>query len=223
MAGYFTYWAFQETIKGIESNFRIQGALSMSTLRASTASGADTRSKLLQKAAALSQTVGYDALSLQELANELGIRKASIFHYFASKDELACAVIEADMKLFSEWQETVEHLNPVERLSRYFDHYRNMISHGHVCPGGAFAVSWPLLQGKVKDALVNMHKQHITFLDDLIRDGITLGSFKPLAIPSDVVKSIPDMLQGAIQVGRAGSSIIPINRIERLTKVLLGV
>jgi hypothetical protein len=38
-----------------------------------------------------------------------------------------------------------------------------------------------------------------------------------------VVKSIPDMLQGAIQVGRAGSSIIPINRIERLTKVLLGV
>ena len=193
----------------------------MSTMRMST--GSDTRSKLLQKAAALSQTVGYDALSLQELANELGIRKASIFHYFSSKDELACAVIESDMKLFADWQETVEHLSPTERLTRYFDHYRNMISHGHVCPGGAFAVSWPLLQGRVKDSLVSMHKQHIGFLDDLIRDGIKSDSFKPLAIASDIVKSIPDMLQGAMQVGRAGSSVIPINRIERLIKVLLGI
>lgn len=195
----------------------------MSTLRASSTSGADTRSKLLQKAAALSQTVGYDALSLQELANELGIRKASIFHYFASKDELACAVIETDMKLFDDWQETVEHLQPQERLNRYFDHYRNMISHGHVCPGGAFAVSWPLLQGKVKDALINMYKQHIIFLEELIRDGIKNKSFDPVAIPSDIAKAIPDMLQGAIQVGRAGSSVIPINRIERLINVLLGV
>lgn len=193
----------------------------MSTMRMST--GSDTRSKLLQKAAALSQTVGYDALSLQELANELGIRKASIFHYFSSKDELACAVIESDMKLFSDWQETVEHLSPTERLTRYFDHYRNMISHGHVCPGGAFAVSWPLLQGRVKDSLVSMHKQHIGFLDELIRDGIKNSSFKPLAISSDIVKSIPDMLQGAMQVGRAGASVIPINRIERLIKVLLGI
>lgn len=193
----------------------------MSTMRMST--GSDTRSKLLQKAAALSQTVGYDALSLQELANELGIRKASIFHYFSSKDELACAVIESDMKLFADWQETVEHLSPTERLTRYFDHYRNMISHGHVCPGGAFAVSWPLLQGRVKDSLVLMHKQHIGFLDELIRDGIKNSSFKPVAISSDIVKSIPDMLQGAMQVGRAGSSVIPINRIERLIKVLLGI
>jgi TetR/AcrR family transcriptional regulator, transcriptional repressor for nem operon len=194
----------------------------MSTLRASNKCGADTRSKLLQKAAALSQTVGYDALSLQELANELGIRKASIFHYFSSKDELACALIESDMKLFAEWQETVEHLTPSEKLSRYFDHYRNMIGHGHVCQGGAFAVSWPLLQGKVKDALVLMHRQHIHFLDELIREGVGDGSFKPVALSSDITKSIPDMLQGAIQVGRAGSSVIPINRIERLTKVLLG-
>ena len=195
----------------------------MSTLRASTTSGGDTRSKLLQKAAALSQTVGYDALSLQELANELGIRKASIFHYFSSKDELACAVIEADMKLFADWRETVEHLPPQERLTRYFDHYRNMISHGHVCPGGAFAVSWPMLQGRVKDSLVNMHKQHLAFLDELVRDGVKDETFKPIAIASDIVKSVPDMLQGAIQVGRAGNSVIPINRIERLTKVLLGV
>jgi len=195
----------------------------MSTLRGPSASGGDTRSKLLQKAAALSQTVGYDALSLQELANELGIRKASIFHYFSSKDELACAVIESDVKLFSEWRETVEHLPPAERLTRYFDHYRMMISHGHVCPGGAFAVSWPILQGKVKDALVNMHKQHLAFLEEVVRDGVKDESFKPIAISSDIVKSIPDMLQGAIQVGRAGASIIPINRIERLTKVLLGV
>lgn len=190
---------------------------------AAASTGNNTRSKLLQKAAALSQTVGYDALSLQELADELGIRKASIFHYFSSKDELACAVVESDMKVFEDWSLTVEHLSPQERLNRYFDHYRGMIGSGHICPGGAFAVSWPLLPGKVRDALVNMHKQHIAFLDELVRDGVNDGSFRPQGMSSDIVKSIPDMLQGAIQVGRAGSSVIPINRIERLTKVLLGI
>jgi TetR/AcrR family transcriptional repressor of nem operon len=78
---------------------------------------------------------------LQELANELGIRKASIFHYFSSKDELACAVVKADVKVFSDWSATVEHLQPIDRLTRYFDHYRNIINHGHVCPGCTFAVS----------------------------------------------------------------------------------
>ncbi len=188
-----------------------------------TAAGNDTRSKLLSKAAALSQTVGYDALSLQELADELGIRKASIFHYFSSKDDLACAVVESDMKMFEQWSHKVETQPPVQRLASYFDHYRAMISHGQVCPGGAFAVSWPLLPGKVRDALVEMHKQQISFLDDLVRDGLSDGSFNPQAMTTDVIKSIPDMLQGAIQVGRAGSSVIPINRIERLVKTLLGV
>lgn len=188
-----------------------------------SAAGNDTRSKLLLKAAALSQTVGYDALSLQELADELGIRKASIFHYFSSKDDLACAVVDADMKMFEQWSNKVEALPPVQRLASYFDHYRSMINDGQVCPGGAFAVSWPLLPGKVRDALVNMHKQHISFLDDLVRDGLSDGSFNPQAMTSDIIKSIPDMLQGAIQVGRAGSSVIPINRIERLVKTLLGV
>ena len=188
-----------------------------------TTTGNDTRSKLLLKAAALSQTVGYDALSLQELADELGIRKASIFHYFSSKDELACAVVNADMKMFEQWSNTVEVLPPIQRLAKYFDHYRTMINDGQVCPGGAFAVSWPLLPGKVRDALVNMHKQHISFLDDLVSDGLGDGSFNPQAMTSDIIKSIPDMLQGAIQVGRAGSSVIPINRIERLVKSLLGV
>jgi TetR/AcrR family transcriptional regulator, transcriptional repressor for nem operon len=183
----------------------------------------NTRSKLLEKAAALSQTVGYDALSLQELADELGIRKASIFHHFSSKDVLATAVIETDMKVFDAWTHTIDHLSPIERLTKYFDHYRAMINNGHVCPGGAFAVSWPLLQGKVRDTLVSMHKQNIAFLDELVSDGICDGSFHPLALTSDITKSIPDMLQGAIQVGRAGASVIPINRIERLTKVLLGL
>ncbi len=188
-----------------------------------TSTGNKTRSKLLEKAAALSQTIGYDALSLQELADELGIRKASIFHHFSSKDALASAVIESDMKVFEAWTHTIDHLKPQERLTKYFDHYRAMINHGQVCPGGAFAVSWPILQGKVRDALVSMHKQNIAFLDELVTDGIADQSFQPLALTSDIIKSIPDMLQGAIQVGRAGASVIPINRIERLTKVLLGI
>jgi TetR/AcrR family transcriptional repressor of nem operon len=175
------------------------------------------------KAAALSQTVGYEALSLQQLADGLGIRKASIFHYFASKDDLACALIENDMQQFKEWSLTVANEPPCQRLTSYFSHYRQMLQDGQVCPGGAFAVSWPLLAGKVRDVLVSMRKQQLAFLEDLIGDGLRDGSFDPQAVTSDIIKSIPDMLQGAIQVARAGESVVPINRMERLIKALLGI
>ena len=187
------------------------------------ATGNDTRTKLLRQAAAMSQTVGYDALSLQDLANELGIRKASIFHHFASKDELARAVVESDIKMFALWSQSVEAMPPERRLTKYFEYYRDMIQNGRVCPGGAFAISWPTLPDKVRAKLVDMHRLHTVFLDELLKDGIASGVFSPQGIASDIVKSIPDMLQGAIQVGRAGGSVIPINRIERITKILLGM
>jgi TetR/AcrR family transcriptional repressor of nem operon len=184
--------------------------------------GKDTRAKLLRQAAAMSQTVGYDALSLQDLANELGIRKASIFHHFASKDDLACAVVESDIKTFDSWSQSVESLPAEQRLTRYFDYYRNMIQNGQVCPGGAFAISWPILPKRVQAKLVAMHRQHALFLDELVKDGVSTRVFQPRCLASDIIKSIPDMLQGAIQVGRAGSSVIPINRIERIARTLLG-
>lgn len=48
----------------------------------------DTRQRLLQKAKEMYYQKGYTGISLQELADSVGITKAALFHHFKSKQEL---------------------------------------------------------------------------------------------------------------------------------------
>jgi AcrR family transcriptional regulator len=50
--------------------------------------GADTRRRAQQVALELFTTKGYESTSLREIADELGINKASLYYYFASKDAI---------------------------------------------------------------------------------------------------------------------------------------
>lgn len=54
-----------------------------------------TRQRILDAALDLFGTRGVDAVSLDEIAREVGVRKQTVLYWFASKDELADAVLEA--------------------------------------------------------------------------------------------------------------------------------
>jgi len=55
----------------------------------------DTAEQILDLAETLIQTRGYSAFSYQDIADSLGIRKASIHYHFPSKTDLGIAVVEA--------------------------------------------------------------------------------------------------------------------------------
>jgi TetR/AcrR family transcriptional repressor of nem operon len=81
----------------------------------------DTSRKLLQRAQILLQTKGFNALSFQELADAIGIRKASVYHHFSTKQDLAVAAIRDYAQRFEEWARGVEGKSPTERLESYFE------------------------------------------------------------------------------------------------------
>jgi TetR/AcrR family transcriptional repressor of nem operon len=54
----------------------------------------DTRSKILDAAQALVQSIGANAMSYQHVSQEVGIRKASIHHHFPAKEDLLNALID---------------------------------------------------------------------------------------------------------------------------------
>ncbi|MFT3760655.1 TetR/AcrR family transcriptional regulator [Thauera sp.] len=58
-------------------------------------SAPDTREALLQAAESLLRSKGYAAFSYADLAQEVGIRKASIHYHFPAKEDLGVAVVEA--------------------------------------------------------------------------------------------------------------------------------
>lgn len=60
----------------------------MNTVATLTKNGRAKRRQLVARAAALFNEVGYHAASVEDLASACGIRKATLYHYFRSKDEI---------------------------------------------------------------------------------------------------------------------------------------
>ena len=54
----------------------------------------DTRERIKQKAHDLFMQYGLRSVSMDDIANSLGMSKKTIYQYFADKDELVDAVVE---------------------------------------------------------------------------------------------------------------------------------
>lgn len=80
----------------------------------------DRRQVILDAAAALFAEQGYDSTSIRDIASRVGLLPGSIYHYFASKDELYLAVHgEGFRRLMAAVAEALTGAsNPWERLTR---------------------------------------------------------------------------------------------------------
>ena len=60
---------------------------------------------------------GFDAMTVDEVAAEVGIAKASLYKHFTSKEELACAAMVTAMRRAQEViQSTDPHLTPLDKI-----------------------------------------------------------------------------------------------------------
>ncbi|MGS0466961.1 TetR/AcrR family transcriptional regulator [Cobetia marina] len=76
------------------------------------ATASPRRKELVRIAARLFVEEGFDRTTVRMLAQEMGIKSGSLFHHFADKQEILCAVIEEGM--FSALAIAREHLARLE-------------------------------------------------------------------------------------------------------------
>lgn len=60
--------------------------------------GSDSRRRIVRAACPLFARRGYDAVSMQEIADAVPINKATLYHHFQSKDDLFLAVVRLEMR-----------------------------------------------------------------------------------------------------------------------------
>ena len=167
----------------------------------------DTRQRVLDTTQRLIQTRSFHGFSFQDVADEVGIRKPSLYHYFPSKDALALAVLErAETWSKAEFAKT-EGQEPAQRLEAYFGMFRAI--HGkaeRMCPCGAFGAVFDAVPSSVQAAAHRFALAHLDVLEDIVRDGVKTGQF---AIgdqrPRDVAMQIVAGVQGALLSGRLTS------------------
>src|SRR5258706_15276728 len=98
-----------------------------------------TRSQIVRVARELIQTRSYLGFSFQDIADRVGIRKASLYHHFPSKEALGVEVLRETLLAFEEWSAGLSG-TPQEQLAAYVQMYRKTLRAGQgVCPAGGMA------------------------------------------------------------------------------------
>jgi TetR/AcrR family transcriptional regulator, transcriptional repressor for nem operon len=167
----------------------------------------NTRERILDSAQRLTQTRSFHGFSFQDVADEIGIRKASLYHHFESKDDVAVAMLQRAADWVSAQFKKVEDREPRERLEAYFDFFRQIHGKGErMCPGGSFAADFDAVSSPVQASLHRFAKMHVDWLEEVVRDGVEQGQFTiGNQRPRDVAAQIFASVEGALLVGRLSS------------------
>jgi TetR/AcrR family transcriptional regulator, transcriptional repressor for nem operon len=157
-------------------------------------------------------------------ADEVGIRKASLYHYFASKDAIAIAVLDRAADWVRAQMEKTERQEPSQRLEAYFDMFRGLHGKGErMCPGGSFGAVFGAVSSPIQSALHRCSNMHLDWLEDVVREGVERGQFEIGGQrPRDVAMQILASVQGALLMGRLTSEPYVIDAVAAELRSYLG-
>jgi AcrR family transcriptional regulator len=164
--------------------------------------GARTRQAILGLAARVASAEGLEAVSLQRLANELGISKSGLFAHFGSKEELQLATVEEASRIFTE-----EVLRPglarpagISRVAALCDAFISYLER-KVFPGGCFfeatIAEFDSRPGPVRDAIVARRGYFPASIARTVRDAQRVGEIDPAVDAEQLAWELSSLLVAA--------------------------
>lgn len=87
----------------------------------------------------LLQSHGYDGFSFQDIADELKIRKASLYDHFASKEELGNSIINNYRDQLTTWSKNLTEYSPQDQVLELFILFFEFAKENRFCPITALA------------------------------------------------------------------------------------
>jgi TetR/AcrR family transcriptional repressor of nem operon len=160
-----------------------------------------TKDQLLHEASRMLLKKGFQGMSLQELATNLNIKKASLFHYFPSKTAMAVELYRFYQKAFVLWTSNHQKLAPEKQIIAYADELTSWICEKQrVCPVGALSLEWHQVQPELQNEIKVLHHLQKDWLTNLLK---LINKKSKLRIPlNDAVTTTMGLIQGSIQQAR---------------------
>ena len=138
-----------------------------------------SRESILAAAKRSAQAHGYSGLNFRELADEVGIKAASIYHHFPSKADLGAAVAKRY------WEDTAAQLDamlaetsdPVRCLRRYPDMFRRSLENGNrMCLCSFMAAEHDDLPKAVKKEVQTFADVNVAWLSKMLSAAAAVNS-----------------------------------------------
>ncbi len=184
-----------------------------------------TADRILDAGQELIQTGGFSAMSFQDIASEVGIRKPSIIHHFPTKAELGVAIIRRYRDTFAAQLQQISE-DPAksswDALEFYFSPYRFFASTpDKVCLCGALAGEIPALPETMRVEVKRFMEAHQQWLEGILRRGAGRGEFAPTDSPESLSRMIFNSLQGSLLVKRSTEDLSQLEDVIAAISKLL--
>jgi TetR/AcrR family transcriptional repressor of nem operon len=145
---------------------------------------------------------GYAGFSYADLANAIGIRKASIHYYFPTKEDLGAVLIESyreryDVMLAAIWQGSE---SAIARVAAYARLYREGLSEDQGCLCGVMACERDILPRRLREAIARFFEAHHLWLQRVLEAGTGGKLVRQDLDPAAQASLVLSALQGALMV-----------------------
>jgi TetR/AcrR family transcriptional repressor of nem operon len=169
----------------------------------------DRKEHILDSAEALVRQRGVDGFSYADIERDVGIRKASIHHHFASKATLALALIERYDARFMQRLEAIQTAqgNAAAQLLGYVATYRDALGKGDtVCLCVAYSAGRESLSSEVLVRLNDFHEKSVQWLQAVYELGDRDGSIAAVGAPATEAAATLALVEGAQLMARAAKN-----------------
>ncbi len=166
-----------------------------------------TAERIVNEGRRLIMTQGYNGFSYADIATAIGIRKASIHHHFAGKNDLVAAVVDQSRTLIRAQVEQLARAEPdaVEQLRAYAGYWERCIADDSApfCVAAMLAADLPSLPDDVA-GVVRAHFVELSeWLAHLLALGVRQGSVALVGSPEDEADAFMSAIYGAMLSARA--------------------
>ncbi|WP_310961221.1 TetR/AcrR family transcriptional regulator [Nocardioides terrisoli] len=133
-----------------------------------------TRERILELATNVVQRSGYHALHFADLADGVGIKKASLHYHFPTKEALGRTVMTTYRQQMRGQLAEIDAgtRDPMARLAAYVGLYRGVIdgSADHMCPGGMLAAETMSLPKELRQQMLGFFQENEEWVANVIAD-----------------------------------------------------
>lgn len=172
----------------------------------------DTRARLLQEAEILIRTRGYSAFSYADLAERVSITKASVHHYFPTKDALMAVLLDEYMARFVPTLDGIAQRRSTApaKLRAYARLFLDGFEQGMLPLCGALSAERSALPVAMHPQVASFFRLQLDWLTGIVRQGTNQGALRANATPSEAAMLLLSTLEGGSFVGWALQRKAPV-------------
>ncbi|WP_339842437.1 TetR/AcrR family transcriptional regulator [uncultured Halopseudomonas sp.] len=170
----------------------------------------NTKAQILSVTSDLLQRQTVNGFSLQDIADRVGIRKASLFHYYRNKEALVADVLENSLNELRKRVESMRAQPAQRQLDAFLDIYQRHIGAGsRLCPVSGVTGDWDHLGAEPRRWALALLNEQYTWLMKIAE----LGGFTQAPAETERwAEQIMVRIQGAMLLSRIQSSPLPLER-----------